>query len=399
MNARPARRNAGFLALVLAAASALGAEPPSPAQAFLEVFEAPDSTPERRQAAWAKLQEAGKGVPRPVAAAIERRRARAWQRLWPILGSLQGKRPASGLRAAVAPHQAKVRDLVNGNAFSREKLDEAMAPIEKALGAAVAALEEAEGFTPLLAAIHELETYAAGAGLRVGWNEELRDCLVRVALANQFAGSVKWRPILEANRELGAWLDPAEHACIERLNIHRILLGLAPFEIDLRLAITGKKHSEEMAAKGYFAHESPTPELRTPWMRAARQLTKSNGECIASGPASGVAAFTGWYYSQGHHKIMIGGGPCVGVGRAGERWTLMTGGSSMGNPAANKMAQYVRKRYEAGEKPDLLFELAKWCASNQLLVQAEEELVRLLVLAPDHEGAKKALERMRARKR
>lgn len=397
LNAGFGVRLAGLLAIALAA-TALGGELVSPAQSFLQSLEAADSTPEKRQEAWLKLQEAGKGVPRSVAAAVDKARDRAWQRLSQLLGTLQAKKPVAGLRSAIAPHQLKVRDVVNGAGFSKEKLDEAMAPIEKALGVALAALEESEKYKSIAEAIQEMETYAAGCGLRVGWSEELRDVLIRLAFVNQFAGSPKWRPVLETNRELGAWIDPAEAACIERLNIHRILIGLAPLEIDLRLVIAAKKHSEEMVAKNYFSHDSPTPELRTPWLRAAREHTKANGECIASGQSTGVGAFTCWYYSQGHHKIMIGGGPCIGVGRAADKFTLLTGGSSMGNPATNKMATYVRKRYEAGERPELLLELGKWCVNNQLFTQAQDELERLVALAPDNEAAKKALERVRSRK-
>jgi len=393
------RRNATRLCLALASAAAFAGEAPSPAMAFVQALEASASTPEKRQEAWQKLQETGQAPPRQVVGAVEKARSRAWQRLAQLLGTLQGKKPVAGLRSAVAPHQAKVRDLVNGNAFSKEKLDEAMAPIEKALDAAMAVLEESDKFKPLSDAVHEMETYAAGCGLRFGWNEELRDVLVQVTFVSQCAGGIRWRSLLGANRELAAWIDPGEHACIERLNTHRILLGLPPLEMDLRLVVAAKKHSEEMVAKKYFAHESPTAELKTPWQRAGREHTKANGECIAYGQGAGVGTFMGWYYSQGHHKIMLGGGPCIGVGRCADTWTLLMGGAGAASPAASRMAAYVRKRYEAGDKPEPLLELARWCAANQLLVQAQDELERLLVLAPDNEVARKAIERMRSRKR
>jgi hypothetical protein len=87
------------------------------------------------------------------------------------------------------------------------------------------------------------------------------------------------------------------------------------------------------------------------------------------------------------------------VGRHASTWTLMVGGSGASSPAAAKMAAYVRKRYEAGDKAEPLLDLAKWCANNQLFTQAEDELERLLVRAPDNAAAKKALERIRARKK
>lgn len=387
----------GALGLAPEAPAAAG-EAPSPAQAFVRALDSASATPEQRAEAWKALTEGDKRPPRAVVEALDKAREHAWGRLAYAAGSLASLKPLAGLRSAISPHQAKARELVNGNAFSKEKLDEVMAPIQKAFDEAMSAVGEAEKYKTLRASVNELEGYAVDCGLRHGWSGELWDNQCALLVVNRFAGGPRWSSTIEMNQLVGAWIDPGEAACIARLNVHRILIGLAPMEIDLRLVVAAKKHSEEMVAKKYFAHDSPTESLKTPWMRASREQTGSNGECIAGGQGTGVGAFTGWYYSQGHHKIMISGGACVGVGRAASTWTLMVGGSRIANPRTDKMATYVRRRYEAGDKAEALFELAKWCASVQLLVQAQDELERVVALDPNHEAAKKALERLRARK-
>ena len=141
----------------------------------------------------------------------------------------------------------------------------------------------------------------------------------------------------------------------------------------------------------------PTRHLRSPWQRAGREGTNSNGECIAAGSGSGVGTWTQWYYSQGHHKIMVGGGAAIGVGRKNNTWTLMTGRSRMAGSKAVNMATYVRRRYRAGEDAKALFELARWCGSVRLVHQAADELERVVALEPEHAEAKRVLDRIRGK--
>ena len=368
------------------------------ARAFLSLIEASDSTREQRQEAWAKLLASGKRPPKSVGRAVEHARRRAWKQLDDLLRSQAVREAASGLHKAIAPHQAKARDVVHGAGFSNATLDQAMAPITQALDKATAPLKGAERFAAIRATIDEMEGYAAGCALRHGWSEQLGDTLCTLRLVGRYAGTPTWLKVLDTNRRVGAWIGPGEYACVARLNVHRVLLGIRPAEIDLRLVVAAKKHCEEMAAKGYFSHTSPTPALASPWQRAAREHTRANGECIAAGSRSGVGAFRMWYYSQGHHKIMISGAPAIGVGRHGGKWTLMTGPARMRGTTAGKMAQYVRRRYQAGDDAAKLLDLARWCVDSRLLTQAEDELIRVLHLDPDNSRAEKALARLRAMK-
>ena len=211
----------------------------------------------------------------------------------------------------------------------------------------------------------------------------------------RYGGRPSWLETVDSNHGIGSWIEAGEHACIARLNRHRILLGIHPVHIDLRLVVAAKKHSEEMVAKRYFSHVSPTPHLRGFGQRASREHTGAGGECIAGGGSSGVGVFRMWYYSQGHHSIMIAGARAIGVGYCEGRWTLMMGGARMAGATATKMAHYVRHRYRARDDAGKLLQLARWCVDNRLLTQAQDELERLLALDPDHAQARRALDRMR----
>ncbi|MFW6162447.1 MAG: CAP domain-containing protein [Planctomycetota bacterium] len=365
------------------------------ARAFMAALRSPECSAEQRREAWTALQAEDERPPAAVAKVVDKARRAAWQRLDALILARPVRRTAARLPKAMAPHQAKALAVIRGDGFSREKLDQAMAPIQQALEEARAPLAEAEPYTAIRARIDEVEAYAVGCGLRPGWSDELRDALCTLRFVVRYAGTADARDVVDSNHTIGSWIDPGEHACIARLNWHRVLLGLSPLHIDLRLVIAAKKHSEEMVAKGYFSHASPTPHLKGFGQRARREHTGARGECIAGGQSHGVGAFRAWYYSQGHHKIMVGSGRAVGVGRAGRTWTLMMGGSKMKGSRAVTMARYVRRRYQAGDDTEKLFALARWCADQGLLTQAQDELERILVLDSDHERARQVLERMR----
>jgi hypothetical protein len=112
---------------------------------------------------------------------------------------------------------------------------------------------------------------------------------------------------------------------VVHLNVIRTLLGLSPMQIDLKLSAAGRDHSKDMSEHKFFSHKSPVEGKSTPWDRAARQGTKSNGECIAAGVSSGPHAIRMWFFSPGHHKIIMSGASRVGLGTHNRKWTLMTG--------------------------------------------------------------------------
>lgn len=133
------------------------------------------------------------------------------------------------------------------------------------------------------------------------------------------------RQTLSANVQLAAQLDPEEARGIQRLNQIRFLVGLPAQMIDLKLVTACRVHSEDMATKDFFAHESPVAGRENPWKRAAAAGTSASAENIFMGMPDGEAAIEGWWHSPGHHKNMLGGQRRTGLGRSGERWTQLFG--------------------------------------------------------------------------
>jgi uncharacterized protein YkwD len=96
----------------------------------------------------------------------------------------------------------------------------------------------------------------------------------------------------------------------------RASYGLPAFRRDARLDAAARLHSEDMAARNYFAHV--TLEGLTPSDRAAAQgYTAGVGENIAYGYPSAAAAMMGWMASAGHCRNILGSARDIGTGTSG----------------------------------------------------------------------------------
>ena len=133
------------------------------------------------------------------------------------------------------------------------------------------------------------------------------------------------RKSIETDMKKFARMGFEEWHAFVHLNVVRILLGKRPMRIDLKLSAAGRDHSKDMSHRKFFSHTSPVAGKKTPWDRAKRQGTKANGECIAAGVSSGPRAIRMWFFSPGHHKIIMSGASRVGIGNHSRTWTLMTG--------------------------------------------------------------------------
>lgn len=132
----------------------------------------------------------------------------------------------------------------------------------------------------------------------------------------------------KANKEGGRWIDGGMREFSIVLNRERDICGLAPLRLEEKLSDACKGHSADMARLGFFAHESPVPEKKSPWDRArlAGFAGNASGENIFMGSTNFQAAYNGWFGSDGHRFIMFADGPNVlGLGISGVHWTLMTG--------------------------------------------------------------------------
>ncbi|HTN23971.1 MAG TPA: CAP domain-containing protein [Solirubrobacteraceae bacterium] len=95
----------------------------------------------------------------------------------------------------------------------------------------------------------------------------------------------------------------------------RASYGLPAFHRDTRLDTAARLHSEDMAARNYFAHTNP--EGLDPSARAALQgYTYGVGENIAAGYRDARAVMIGWMASKGHCGNILSTARDIGVGTA-----------------------------------------------------------------------------------
>ena len=135
------------------------------------------------------------------------------------------------------------------------------------------------------------------------------------------------RQTLAVNRKtaVDASVPEVEAEGVYDLNIMRILAGLNALVLDPKLCEASRDHSKDMEEKGFFAHESPVPGKKTPWIRAKLVGTTASAENIAAGQSSPQGANMAWFYSPGHHINMFGGHRRVGLGKFKKQWTQMFG--------------------------------------------------------------------------
>jgi uncharacterized protein YkwD len=95
-----------------------------------------------------------------------------------------------------------------------------------------------------------------------------------------------------------------EQQMLDLVNKERVANGLNPLAPDPELTEVARRHSADMFARGYFAHD--TPEGLSPFdrMRAANVRFTTAGENLALGPTIPVA-HTGLMNSPGHRANIL----------------------------------------------------------------------------------------------
>lgn len=124
------------------------------------------------------------------------------------------------------------------------------------------------------------------------------------------------------------WANGLQKDFTHHLNEFRSLFALSPLRMEDKLSDAAVGHSKDMASMGFFAHQSPIPEKKSPGDRARLAGFKHawSGENIFMGSSSPIAAYNAWFGSDGHRFIMFANGPnLIGIGPHGKHWTMMTG--------------------------------------------------------------------------
>ncbi|WP_258049788.1 CAP domain-containing protein [Streptomyces finlayi] len=88
------------------------------------------------------------------------------------------------------------------------------------------------------------------------------------------------------------------------VNEERAKAGCSPLATSRGLTSLAQDLSEDMAARGFFAHTDP--DGATPWDRAAKAgVLGLGGENIARGQADAQSVMDGWMNSDGHRANIL----------------------------------------------------------------------------------------------
>jgi uncharacterized protein YkwD len=113
-----------------------------------------------------------------------------------------------------------------------------------------------------------------------------------------------------------ALITAYEREAFDLANAHRTKLGKDTLVWDDKIAGTARKHSQDMAAQNYFAHEGLDGKSPFDRMREDGLKLRAASENIAAGQTSAIYAHHGWMNSEGHRKALLSDIQRLGVGVA-----------------------------------------------------------------------------------
>ena len=89
---------------------------------------------------------------------------------------------------------------------------------------------------------------------------------------------------------------------VRLMNEYRVKHGCAPLQWDARIAQVAQRHSEDMARRRYFDHNSPDGNSPFDRLRSADVRYRSAAENIATGQFTGSQVLNDWLGSPGHRR-------------------------------------------------------------------------------------------------
>ncbi|QVY60027.1 CAP domain-containing protein [Cytobacillus gottheilii] len=117
-----------------------------------------------------------------------------------------------------------------------------------------------------------------------------------------------------------------EQQVLDLTNAERAKYGVPALKLDTELSKVAREKSNDMKAKGYFDHNSPTYGSPFDMMKQFGISYKTAGENIAMGQRSPQEVVTAWMNSEGHRKNILNANfTHLGVGHLadGNYWTQM----------------------------------------------------------------------------
>ncbi|MFP5072274.1 CAP domain-containing protein [Pseudonocardia nantongensis] len=215
--------------------------------------------------------------------------------------------PADPGSPATAPPPALTASGAAGAAFDRAS--GAAGAVSGAAGAAFTRVPADPGF-PAAAALAALDEHRAAQAVRAAAPDVERgpgDPPVRAAPARAAAP--------------GGGLTGRLAQVVDLTNAERARAGCGALSVDPRISAAAQGHSEDMAARGYFAHDSPDGRDFADRITAAG-YSSPGAENIAQGQPDAATVVQDWMESPGHRRNIL---DCslstIGVGLADGYWT------------------------------------------------------------------------------
>jgi uncharacterized protein YkwD len=97
----------------------------------------------------------------------------------------------------------------------------------------------------------------------------------------------------------------AEAEVVTLVNTERATAGCNPLTVDARLTTAARRHSQDMADRGYFDHTTPDGVTFDARITAAGYLFRGAGENIAKGQRTPAAVMASWMNSPGHRANIL----------------------------------------------------------------------------------------------
>jgi uncharacterized protein YkwD len=100
-------------------------------------------------------------------------------------------------------------------------------------------------------------------------------------------------------------LSAAEAAVFMIVNQERANAGCAPLTVDSRLTTAARRHSADMAQRGYFDHTTPEGVEFATRITQAGYRWSTAGENIAKGQPTAASVMKAWMNSKGHRANIL----------------------------------------------------------------------------------------------
>ncbi len=100
-------------------------------------------------------------------------------------------------------------------------------------------------------------------------------------------------------------MSATESEVIRLTNVERAKVGCSALRPDAQLALAGRRHSADMAARNYFSHNSLDGRTFVARIDATAYTGSAGGENIAAGQSTPAAVMSGWMKSPGHKANIL----------------------------------------------------------------------------------------------